>query len=139
MILDSSAIVAIMLAEPGHQEIRERIGAAEILGVGAPTVAESGIVLSARIGRDARPELNEFLRVADAEIIAFGLEHFHAALDAFLRFGKGRHPASLNFGDCLSYAIASVAGLPLLYTGNDFSQTDIPSAGAVRLTRPQKP
>jgi ribonuclease VapC len=139
MILDSSAIVAIMLAEPGHQEIRERIGAAEIIGVGAPTVAESGIVLSARIGRDARPELNEFLRVADAEVIPFGLEHFHAALDAFLRFGKGRHPARLNFGDCLSYAIATVAGLPLLYTGNDFSKTDIPSAGAVRPTRPKKP
>jgi ribonuclease VapC len=75
MILDSSAIVAVMLAEPGYEEIRERIGAAEILGVGAPTVVESGIVLSARIGRDARPELNEFLRVADAEVIPFGLEH----------------------------------------------------------------
>ena len=139
MILDSSAIVAVMLAEPGYEEIRERIGSAEVLGVGAPTVVESGIVLSARIGRDARPELNEFLRVADAEVIPFGLEHFHAALDAFLRFGKGRHPASLNFGDCLSYAVASVAGLPLLYTGKDFSKTDIPSAGPVRTMRPKKP
>ena len=139
MILDSSAIVAVILAEPGYDEIRELIGAAEILGVGAPTVVESGIVLSARIGRDARPELNEFLRVADAEVIPFGLEHFHAALDAFLRFGKGRHSASLNFGDCLSYAIASVAGLPLLYTGKDFSKTDIPSARSERSTRPKKP
>jgi len=139
MILDSSAIVAVMLAEPGYEEIRERIGAAEFLGVGAPTVVESGIVLSARIGRDARPELNEFLRVAEAEVIPFGLEHFHAAIDAFLRFGKGKHPASLNFGDCLSYGIASVAGLPLLYTGKDFSRTDIPSAGFVRSTRPKKP
>jgi ribonuclease VapC len=138
MILDSSAIVAVILAESGYDEIRELIGAAEIVGVGAPTVVESGIVLSARIGRDARPELNEFLRVAEAEVISFGLEHFHAALDAFLRFGKGRHPASLNFGDCLSYAIASVAGLPLLYTGKDFSKTDIPSAGTVRPPRPQK-
>jgi ribonuclease VapC len=139
MILDSSAIVAVILAEPGYEEIRELIGGAEILGVGAPTVVESGIVLSARIGRDARPELNEFLRVAGAEVIPFALEHFHAALDAFLRFGKGRHRAGLNFGDCLSYAIASVASLPLLYTGKDFSKTDIPSAESVRSTRPQKP
>jgi ribonuclease VapC len=138
MILDSSAIVASYRPNQGYEEIRERISAAEILGVGEPTVVESGIVLSARIGRDARPELNEFLRVADAEVIPFGLEHFHAALDAFLRFGKGRHPASLNFGDCLSYAIASMAGLPLLYTGKDFSKTDIPSAGSVRSTRPKK-
>jgi ribonuclease VapC len=64
----------------------------------------------------------------NAEIIDFSEDHYEAALSAFLRFGKGRHPASLNFGDCMSYALASVSGLPLLYAGTDFSRTDIQSA-----------
>jgi ribonuclease VapC len=64
----------------------------------------------------------------NAEIVDFNEDHYEAALSAFLRFGKGRHPAGLNFGDCMSYALASVSGLPLLYAGTDFSRTDIPSA-----------
>ena len=128
MILDSSAILAVLLAEPGHSRILERMGEAQIIGVGAPTVVESAIVLSARLGRDARAELNEFLQGAEAEVIPFALEHYNAAVDAFQRFGKGRHPAALNFGDCMSYAVAALAGLPLLFAGNDFSKTDIQRA-----------
>ena len=125
MILDSSAIVAVMLAEPGYQAILERMGGAELLAAGAPTVVETAIVLSARWGRDARPELDAFLREADVEVIPFTADHYRAGVDAFLRYGKGRHPAALNFGDCLSYAVASLAGMPLLFVGANFSRTDL--------------
>jgi ribonuclease VapC len=86
------------------------------------------IELSRRRGQDAGPWLRSFLRNADAEVVPFTEEHLDAAIDAFLRFGKGRHRAALNFGDCMAYAVAAVAGMPLLYTGNDFAQTDIPAA-----------
>ncbi|MEO8028851.1 MAG: type II toxin-antitoxin system VapC family toxin [Bryobacteraceae bacterium] len=128
MILDSSAIVAIHLKEPGHDAIREKIRAAETVGIGAPTLLETAIVLTSRLGRDARPLLRLFLRTRDFEVIPFGASHVDAALAAFLKFGRGRHKAGLNFGDCQAYATASVANMPLLYVGNDFSQTDIESA-----------
>lgn len=86
------------------------------------------MVLTTRLSRDARPALQAFLVRRDVKVVAFTNEHFDAAMDAFLRFGKGRHPAALNFGDCMSYAVAAVAGMPLLYTGNDFSKTDITAA-----------
>ena len=125
MILDSSAILAILFAEPGHERLLERINAASAVAVGGPTVLEAAIVLGARTRKDPRPVLHEFLRDAEAEIVPFGPDHYHAAVDAFLRFGKGRHPAGLNFGDCMSYAVASLAGLPLLFAGDDFAATDI--------------
>jgi len=128
VILDSSAIVAVLLAEPGFERLLDRIASAEAAGVGAPTLVEAAIVVSSRLGKDARPMLNEFLREAEIEVIPFLGDHFDAALDAFLRYGKGRHPAGLNFGDCLAYAAASLAGLPLLYAGNDFTATDITPA-----------
>ena len=86
------------------------------------------MVLSARLQGDPTPVLKEFLVAIDAEVIPFAEDHSHAALRAFLRFGKGRHPAALNFGDCLSYATASVTRHPLLYVGDDFSRTDIKRA-----------
>jgi len=128
MILDSSALVAVILAEPGYDRLLTRMGDASALGVGAPTVAEAAIVLSARLRRDARPLLNELLREAEVEIVPFGPEHYSAAVTAFQKFGKGRHRAALNFGDCLAYAVAELSGLPLLFTGSDFSKTDIQSA-----------
>ncbi|HXA65388.1 MAG TPA: type II toxin-antitoxin system VapC family toxin [Bryobacteraceae bacterium] len=128
LILDSSAILAALLGEPGYDAILERISNAPSVGVGAPTFVEAAIVLSSKLRRDARPHLNEFLREAAAEVIPWGPEHVDAALDAFLRYGKGRHPASLNFGGCLTYAVAAVAGVPLLSAGNDFIQTDLDRA-----------
>jgi ribonuclease VapC len=83
------------------------------------------MVLTARLGQDARPLLFAFVRRVRVEVVAFGEEHLDAATTAFLRFGRGRHPAALNFGDCMSYA---VAGMPLLFTGEDFAQTDIARA-----------
>jgi ribonuclease VapC len=128
MVLDSSVIVAIHLREQGFERLVERIYAAEVVVVGIPTLLETAIVLTGRLGYDARPVISEFLRRIDAEVLPFNREHLDAAITAFIRFGKGRHPAALNFGDCMSYAVASVAGLPLLYTGDDFSRTGIPAA-----------
>jgi ribonuclease VapC len=128
MVLDSSAIIAIELQEPGFERLIDRIGEAKALVIGVPTMFETVMVLSRRRGQDARPWLRGFLRSAKAEAVTFTDEHLDAAIDAFLRYGKGRHRAALNFGDCMAYAIAAVAGMPLLYTGNDFAQTDIPAA-----------
>jgi len=128
MVLDSSAIVAIHLREPGHERLIERIDDAEVVVVGVPTLLESVMVLTARLGHDARPMLFAFLRRLEAEVVPFNQEHMDAAATAFIRFGKGRHPAALNFGDCMSYAVASVAGMPLLFTGEDFKRTDIAQA-----------
>jgi len=86
------------------------------------------MVLSARTRQDARMEIARSLRRLQIQVIPFTEEHFDAAAEAFLRYGKGRHPAALNFGDCMSYAVAALSGLPLLYTGNDFAQTDIRAA-----------
>ena len=128
MVLDSSAIIAIELREPGFERLIDKIGDAKAVVIGIPTMFETAIVLSMRRGQDARPWLRGFLRSTKAEAVLFTDEHLDAAIDAFLRFGKGRHRAALNFGDCMAYAVAAVAGLPLLYTGNDFAQTDIPAA-----------
>jgi len=128
MIVDSSVLVSILLKEAGYQVLVEKLDRAEVLFVGAPTALESAIVLSRRFGRDARPMLAGLLYRMNAEIVDFTQQHYEAAVAAYLRFGKGRHAADLNFGDCMSYALASVSGLPLLYAGTDFSRTDIQSA-----------
>jgi ribonuclease VapC len=128
MVLDSSAIVAMHLKEPGYERLIDAIDHADAIVVGTPTLLETAMVLTARLGQDCRPLLLAFLRRLDAEAVTFDEEHLDAATTAFLRFGRGRHPASLNFGDCMSYAVASVAGLPLLFTGEDFAKTDIARA-----------
>lgn len=130
MVLDSSAIVAIHLKEPGHERLVEAIDRAPVIVIGAPTLLETAMVLTSRLGHDARPLLQTFVRRVDAEVVAFNEHHLDAATAAFLRFGRG-HPAGLNFGDCLSYAVASVAGMPLLFTGEDFSRTDIDRVNSV--------
>src|SRR5208283_5467595 len=128
MVLDSSAIAAIHLREPGCERLLDRIDAAEVVVVGVPTLLESTMVLTARLGQDARPMIFTFLRRLEAEVVPFNEEHLDAAASAFIRFGRGRHPAALNFGDCMSYAVASVAGMPLLSTDDDFRRADIAQA-----------
>ena len=128
MILDSSAIVAIIFKEPGHEILMQKIADAAEVGVGTPTLVECGIVLSARLNQDARGLLGRFLRDANIVNIPFSEEHFGTAVGAWLKYGKGRHLAGLNFGDCLSYAVARLANMPLLFVGDDFTQTDIISA-----------
>jgi len=128
MILDSSVLVAILLFVPGYQALLARIIASPGVGIGAPTLVETVIVLAARLRGDPIAVLKELLEAIGAEVIPFTEDHFRAALRAYLKFGKGRHPAALNFGDCLCYAVASIAREPLLYTGDDFSRTDIRKA-----------
>ena len=125
MILDSSALVVIVLDEPERESFVGKINGADVVAVAAPTLVEAGIVLSARIGRDAGELLAELVTASDVVVIEFGPSHWREAVTAWWRFGKSRHPANLNFGDCLAYAAARLAGEPLLAKGNDFPQTDI--------------
>jgi len=128
MVIDSSALVSILLEEHGHQRLFEKAASANITLVGSPQALETVMAVSGRMDKDPRSLLDGLLRTIGAEIVPFNQDHYEAAVTAFLRYGKGRHPAGLNFGDCMSYAFARVSGLPLLYTGTDFSKTDIQSA-----------
>ncbi len=128
MIVDSSAIVAVLLREPGYEALLDRIAADENVAVGAPTLAETAIVLTARMGLMGRTLLARFVDEVELVVIPFDDEHWQIAADAFLRFGKGRHTAALNFSDCMTYAVARLAEEPLLYLGDDFAETDIRSA-----------
>jgi ribonuclease VapC len=128
VILDSSVIVAISLRERGHEELVDKLRSADTLGIGAPSLTEAGMVLSSRLGVEPQALLDRFLRDFGVVPVVFGEQHWREALEAFRRFGKGRHPAALNFGDCLSYATAKLADHPLLFVGDDFPKTDIEAA-----------
>jgi ribonuclease VapC len=125
MIIDTSAVIAVIGREPGHQQIIRRLAGSAQTGIGAPTQLETGMVLIARFGTRGKTALARFLQENGVDVLPFGDTHVGIALDAFSRFGKGRHPAALNFGDCCSYATATVAREPLLSVGDDFPQTDL--------------
>ena len=125
--LDTSAIVAIALSEPEDEPFNRLIAANEAL-VGTPTLLETQLVLSDRMGSYADTYLGQWIERPSIHPVAFTLEMYHAAADAFQRFGRGRHPAKLNFGDCMAYAVAKAHDAPLLYKGADFVLTDIPAA-----------
>lgn len=125
MILDSSVIIALARREPEYEVLLERITSADSVAIGSPTLTESGIVLEARLGIDARGFLERFLVDLDVTTVAFTDAHWREAVAAFRRYGKGRHPAALNFGDCLTYSVAKLASEPLLFVGNDFAETDL--------------
>jgi ribonuclease VapC len=128
VILDTSAILAILFDEPEREPFLERILREPVVGVGAPTLAETSIVLAARLGEEAGTVVDGWVGRADLVVIPFDARHWRVAADAWLRFGRGRHPAALNYGDCLSYATASVAERALLCKGDDFRLTDLPLA-----------
>lgn len=130
MIIDTSAVIAILAGEPDAAHYAQRIEQDPTPRIGAPAMLEASIVLTRWFGDAAEAALDGFVRESGAEIVAFDLPQLRAAQDAYRRFGKGRHPAGLNFGDCMSYALARVCGEPLLFKGEDFVHTDIPSAGA---------
>jgi ribonuclease VapC len=125
MIVDSSAIIAVFFQEPGHEKLAEKMSEADEIGIGAPTLVECGIVLSARLNQDSRGLLSRFIWETNVIVVPFTEAHYETAVSAYLKFGRERHPARLNFGDCMSYATAKMAGMPLLYTGEDFTHTDL--------------
>lgn len=130
MILDSSALVAIICREPGHADLLRKIAAASSILVGAPTVAETQMVVTMKVSEghqdtDGAGLVDQFLSEIQARIVPFTREHVSIFFDAFRRYGKGRHPAHLNMGDCFTYATAKAAGMPLLFVGDDFSLTDL--------------
>ena len=128
MILDTSAILAILLEEAGHEALLRKVLSVERKGVAAPVLLETSMVLSRRHNSAAPGVVDRWVRQFDLSVIPFGDLHWRAAAEAFLRFGKGRHPAALNFGDCMSYATAKLADRPLLYVGQDFAKTDVTAA-----------
>ena len=128
MTLDSSALIAILFSEPGYLELVDAILEADFVRIGTPTLVETGIVLAARRQSAVGGELGGLLRELGVSIVPFGEAEWHRALDASNRYGRGRHAAGLNFGDCLAYATAAVAGDVLLFVGRDFRKTDIRAA-----------
>jgi ribonuclease VapC len=128
LILDSSAILAVLFEGEGNERLVGALEGADVVGIGAPTLIETGIVAVKVFDLHGRSLVAQFLERWNVVVVPFGDRHERAALDAFIRYGKGRHPARLNLGDCMSYATASIAGEPLLFVGNDFAQTDLTPA-----------
>lgn len=128
MTLDSSALIAVLFGEPGHLDLIDRILAADHVRVSAPTLTETSLVFAGRRRASGAAEVEELVRELAITVVPFGEAEWRVAVDAFVRFGRGRHNAALNFGDCLAYASAIVAGDSLLYVGDDFAHTDVARA-----------
>jgi ribonuclease VapC len=129
MVLDTSAIVAILSNEPERERFVGLIGASASRRLSAANRVEATLVIEGRKRDAGRADLDLFLSEAEVEVVPVTLEQAGLACQAFRRYGKGRHPAGLNFGDVFAYALAKVTGEPLLFTGDDFARTDIASAG----------
>ena len=125
MVVDTSALFAILTDEPERRRFVEAIEAAEARLLSAATFVEIAIVIESRFGAEGSRELDRFLAKARIELVPVDLDQAHAARDAFNRFGRGRHRAALNYGDCFSYALAATRGESLLCKGDDFRHTDI--------------
>ncbi|MBZ5650356.1 MAG: type II toxin-antitoxin system VapC family toxin [Acidobacteriia bacterium] len=125
MVIDTSALVAIFLAEAERRQFLDRIVEAATRLISAANALETGIVLEARRGEAAGREFDLFLVRANLQVIPVDGEQVEIARSAWRRYGKGRHPAGLNFGDCFAYALAKSCGEPLLAKGTDFATTDI--------------
>lgn len=126
MVIDSSALIALLLGEPETAAFVSAIAVASRRLLGALAYLETAIVMVSRSGPAARERLDWLLTELGIEIVPFAQDHAALAISAFQQYGKGTgHPAGLNFGDCFSYALAKYLGEPLLFKGNDFAQTDI--------------
>ena len=128
MTVDTSALIAILFSEPGYLTLVDFILEADTVRVGAPTLTEASLVAAGRRSKASLREVEALTRELGIIVAPFGEEEARVAAAAFQRYGRGRHKASLNFGDCLSYASASVVGDPLLFVGEEFAHTDIISA-----------
>jgi ribonuclease VapC len=126
VIVDSSALVAILRLEAQAERFARAIATAREAFVPAPCYLETCMVIAGRKGPDSRPRVDRLLAELRLGVIPLSEAHARAAVQAFLRFGKGRHAAGLNFGDCMAYAVAQAEGAPLLFAGDDFAKTDLP-------------
>lgn len=126
MIVDSSALVSLLLRESGWERIADTLAGHGHAAIGAPTLTETAIVLHAK-GAPASL-LPALLQRTGIEVVPFTQHHALLAADAYATYGRGRHAASLNYGDCMTYAVARLAQAPLLFVGNDFAQTDLEPA-----------
>ena len=125
MVIDASAVIAILLAEDDAERYTRAIEAAARPRISAASYLEAAVVIDNRGDVLAQREFDRFIRRAGIEVVAVNLEQAELARQAYRDFGKGRHPAGLNFGDCFSYALAKFTDEPLLFKGADFSRTDV--------------
>jgi len=128
MVIDTSALVAILEDKPERRAFNEAIEAADTRLMSAASFVEISIIIESRYGADGLRDLDLFMIESGVDLAAVDAEQARVARNAYSRFGKGRHPAALNFGDCFSYALARVRGEALLFKGTDFSRTDVPAA-----------
>jgi ribonuclease VapC len=127
-VLDSSVLLSVVLGEPDAEAIAAKLVEPGPKFVSAVTLLEAAVAAERRGGLEARDRLDRLVTRIAPQVIAFDEQHLGWARDGYRRFGKGRHPAALNLGDCIAYATARHAGLPLFFKGDDFTQTDIDRA-----------
>jgi ribonuclease VapC len=128
MIVDSSALVAILMVEPEARRLTTAIARSAVGRLPASCLFETSMLILSRRGEDGVRDLDLYIARSRMEIVPFTQSQAGLARDAFRRFGKGRHPSKLNFGDCMAYALAKETGEELLFKGTDFGQTDIVAA-----------
>lgn len=132
MVIDSSALLAILLDEPERRAFNEAIEQAAVRRLSVANLLETSIVIETRFGAEGLRDLDHFLAIAGIERVAVDLHQVELARRAFSQYGKGRHPAGLNFGDCFAYALAKNLAEPILFKGRDFSQTDLEAVLAIQ-------
>lgn len=125
MVIDTSALIAILQDEPERRIFNEAIEAAETCAMSTASFLETSMIIESRYGPDGTRDLDLFISKARITFASVDADQAYVARDAFRRYGKGRHPAALNFGDCFTYALAKMLDEPLLFKGNDFALTDI--------------
>ena len=125
MVIDTSALLAILQDEPERRGFNEAIESAETRSISAANFVETSVVVESRYGPEGVRDLDLFLSKAEINVIPVDLDQAFLARKAFAQYGRGKHPAGLNFGDCFSYALSVLLGEPLLFKGDDFSKTDV--------------
>ena len=125
MIIDTSAVLAVVLGEPGFDVFAGAIAASEVRRISAASLLEGSIIAESRAGDRGLRQFDSFIRESELAVEPVTHEQALIAREGFSNYGKGRHPAGLNFGDCFAYALAKSIGEPLLFKGEDFRQTDV--------------
>jgi ribonuclease VapC len=125
MIVDTSALLAVLLSEPDAPRFAAALAGADVCRLSAANFVEAAIVADSAARATSRPQLDAFIRRAGISIEPVTADQTHIARQAYFDYGKGRHPAGLNLGDCFAYALSKTSGEPLLFKGRDFARTDV--------------